>query len=245
MHMNDLNSSVNTSCRNCCFAVYKGDTQLGCLQDRIDKFGDSVTGAYDNAKEFYVINRFCNYYRDRAWGYSEADIEKVRLESSSNFSIFVDCNDICKIADSTTEYIRNIDYTNNKIDIILFHDSNNFSIVKDSVANIARNCGKNVSISVASDSTDHFLHACNKKNKSYFHCLLKNLDTDGLDFAHKINNFVNYELGRCFVIEYCGNLFVNNHIYRAVAYLNEYHLYDDVIQKLLDESHKLGTYIKL
>jgi hypothetical protein len=218
---------------------------LGCLQDRIDKFGDSVTGAYDNEKEFYVINRFCNYYRDRAWGYSETDIEKVKLESSISFSILIDCDDICKTANSTTEYIRGIDYIDNKLDIVLYHNTDNFSKVKDSVASIARNCRKTVNISTVSDSQNHFLHDYNKKSKSYFHCLLKSIDTAGLDFAHKINNFVNGELGRCFVIEYCGNLFVNNHIYRAVAYLNEYHLYDDVIQKLLDESHKLDRYVKL
>ena len=61
---------LTTSCKNCVFAEYIGDTQVSCQLNRIDKFRSRnavVMDAEDDDKEFFVIERFCNTYRDSDW----------------------------------------------------------------------------------------------------------------------------------------------------------------------------------
>ena len=47
---------VETSCKECIFAVYENDTQVGCFANRIEKFKEAkeIIEAYDDEKEFYV-----------------------------------------------------------------------------------------------------------------------------------------------------------------------------------------------
>ena len=61
---------MNTSCKNCHYAIYEGITQIGCKLNRIDKWQQQteVLEAYDEEKEFYVIkDRVCNAYNE--WTY--------------------------------------------------------------------------------------------------------------------------------------------------------------------------------
>lgn len=61
---------ICTSCKKCCFAVYKENTQVACKFNRLTAFqkaGASVIEAYDDEKEFFVVEgRVCNLFRDRA-----------------------------------------------------------------------------------------------------------------------------------------------------------------------------------
>jgi hypothetical protein len=70
----ETNKHLTTSCKDCVFAQYDGNTQTGCAADRLDLFRDQgyIIEAYDEEKEFYVIDCFCNYYRTPKWdGYDD------------------------------------------------------------------------------------------------------------------------------------------------------------------------------
>ena len=62
---------MNTPCKECVFAVYEEDTQVGCKRGMIDKYrsiGAHILEAYDEQKEFYVIeNRLCPSFRTKVW----------------------------------------------------------------------------------------------------------------------------------------------------------------------------------
>ena len=61
---------MQTACKNCVFAKYKGKTQIDCKLGRIDKFrkhGTNIIEAYDHEKEFYVIDRVCIAFRTDKW----------------------------------------------------------------------------------------------------------------------------------------------------------------------------------
>ena len=52
---------VTTSCCDCVFAEYVGDTQTDCSMGRLEKFrknGTTVLEAHNEDKEFYVVERF-------------------------------------------------------------------------------------------------------------------------------------------------------------------------------------------
>ena len=85
---------IKTSCKNCAFAVYEEDTQIDCAFGRIEKFKDSVTEAFDNDKEFFIIDRLCTYFRDKKWGYNDNSMDKVEEESAISFDIIFNCNEI-------------------------------------------------------------------------------------------------------------------------------------------------------
>lgn len=58
---------IHTSCKDCIFAEYNGITQIGCQFGLIEKHKD-VIEAYDNEKEFYIINqRICLNKRTQEW----------------------------------------------------------------------------------------------------------------------------------------------------------------------------------
>ncbi len=63
--------SKHTSCKDCIFAEYKEETQVGCSRGILEKYrnlGINIVEAYDYDKEFYVIeNRLCQYYRTQEW----------------------------------------------------------------------------------------------------------------------------------------------------------------------------------
>jgi hypothetical protein len=59
---------IVTPCRDCCFAVYEGDTQTSCRFGRIEKYrkqGVEVKECYDETKEFFVIETACLLHRAR------------------------------------------------------------------------------------------------------------------------------------------------------------------------------------
>lgn len=80
-------NSIASSCKSCLFAKWDGNTQTGCEFGRIEKVQYSnayeLVEAYDNDKEFYVINNhICPYQRTDKWisANDEDRIEKVKRE---------------------------------------------------------------------------------------------------------------------------------------------------------------------
>lgn len=62
---------THTCCKNCVFAMYVGNTQVGCELGRTRKFMDQgfLLEARDDEKEFFLVNgRNCRAYRNKIWG---------------------------------------------------------------------------------------------------------------------------------------------------------------------------------
>lgn len=94
--------TAQTSCKDCIFAKYDGNTQVGCFIGRIDIYQaqNSVVEAYDNDKEFYVVEgRICNSCRNQEWlkkypslcytGRYQDIANHVRLEVALQFHLVV------------------------------------------------------------------------------------------------------------------------------------------------------------
>lgn len=69
--MNKPISLIHTPCKNCIFAMYDDNVQIGCDMDYLDKYRKTsaqILEVYDNDKEFFVINdKKCLGYRDDKW----------------------------------------------------------------------------------------------------------------------------------------------------------------------------------
>jgi len=88
--LNQKTLNIQTSCKDCIFAVYEGMTQTGCEFNRIETFrerGTNIVEAYDHDKEFFVIDRFCNRCRNQDWAdeqkgdnYKDIVTEESRLQ---------------------------------------------------------------------------------------------------------------------------------------------------------------------
>lgn len=106
---------VNTSCKECCFAIYEYDniTQTGCQFDLIDKFrsnGSTVLDAYDNEKEFNVIvGKQCPNYRTRRWLYNtkeENTLKRLEFENQISTHVIVFSNNNLDDLSKTLESIK-------------------------------------------------------------------------------------------------------------------------------------------
>ena len=133
-------SLLQTSCKECLFATYEGKTQTGCEANRIVKFEDYVIEAYDDEKEFYVIDCLCNYHRSPSWNDGKADLSKVIDENKPTFAIILDTDDITKAkVDSTLKSILDIDYDHDKI-VVLLSQGSPLSSTKRRLISRLRSC---------------------------------------------------------------------------------------------------------
>lgn len=84
--MSEINA-IHTSCKNCVFAKYNDLTQIDCELSYIEKYKNknvSVIEAYDEEKEFYIINnKKCLGYRENKW-FSQFNLEHSTLQEKIN-----------------------------------------------------------------------------------------------------------------------------------------------------------------
>ena len=96
-------SNKDTSCKECCFAQYErhedGEEQVGCTLGSLDIHRANkvnVIGAYDDEKEFFVLeNRRCPNYRTKIWA-ERVDPNSVqdflKFENLPSFHVIIDIN---------------------------------------------------------------------------------------------------------------------------------------------------------
>jgi len=104
---------ITTSCKECVFAMYVGKTQMDCSLGRLDKFrkvGASVVESYDDDKEFFVIERFCNTYRSEDWKpkYKKITKEDSALKESQATFDFIIIHDSTQDIDSLDKTLSDI-----------------------------------------------------------------------------------------------------------------------------------------
>lgn len=87
-------SIVHTPCKDCVFAIYnESNTQIDCKTNMLTKFRDKgyeILEAYDNDKEFFVINnKKCIFMRNDSWFKNKKleSIEEAVVEANKENSI--------------------------------------------------------------------------------------------------------------------------------------------------------------
>jgi hypothetical protein len=236
--------SLQTSCKECVFATYDGKTQTGCLADRIVKFQDKVIEAYDNDKEFYVINAFCNYYRKPSWNNGVADLSRVKRESGLSFDVFIDCNDMDDDYSSRViDFINNIDYYPKKINITLFHTYDQPRETYSKVSNIYKNINKKVDITTCVRK-DLYLHETIMKSNKTYHTVLHHKLLDANIFPN-INDKVNNDLVQFISASQQGIYIYSNIAYKIESTSKENPNYFVNTLAILELSKNSGMYIEL
>jgi hypothetical protein len=177
-------SRIHTSCKNCVFAIYENITQTDCALKYIDKYKNKNTPileAYDEDKEFYVINnRKCLGYRENKW-FAQYDLENSTLDNKiakfnelnhlhylmmvdlKNFSI----NDLYNLEKS----IKSCGIQPKKIVFIRYQADNGlftYDVIKSFFENTKLNCKWRIQTMV--DTTlqhEDILNNCCNLNKGY------------------------------------------------------------------------------
>lgn len=247
MKSQQQDQKIKTNCKNCAFAIYDQDekTQISCAHDRINKFQPDVAEAYDNEKEFYVIDRLCTYYRNRAWGYSEQDTDKVKKESALSFDIIFDCNLLTKSKiDSIIKFVNNNEYYKEKINIILLHEHSNYEAAKSGVSQIGRELNNPFTISVCYNIKE-FMYKFLIKTKNTYHVLVQHPEKLDSNILIKLNDYVNVEMKKFIAANNNENKFIGNFTYKALNNFEPGINYFENINLILESCKNLDLYIEI
>lgn len=231
-----------TSCKECIFAVYDGITQTSCTANRLNTYApDCIIPAYDNEKEFFVIDRFCNLYRNTKWNNGTVDVQKAQNESKISYNIIIkvsselnndNVNEICNL-------IENFDYEKKKITFAIV---NEFNIDKDYRGRLFSFVKyKNVTVHEY-QSFDSFMHEYLKSSKKSFHLSLTMDNIKDLDAAIAFNNFVNYELKEALIFKYNESYVISNMAYKIEAITSELNNYTKIIENIISKAKKAKVY---
>jgi hypothetical protein len=240
------NNITKTSCKDCIFSVYHKNTQTGCLVDRIETYKnidkDLVIEAYDNEKEFFVVNRFCNYYQNSSWNNGIPDTNKIRNQAKVSFNIIVDCKDFGEkeINNLINFYEYIVDYNLQKVDFKIYINK------CSGITNIfdIRSQFNNPEITVYFDKFNPHDELI-KTKKSYTLILNKENVENDLNMLEKLNDLVNSDLKKVIVLEYKNLLIISNLAYKIQSLISESTNYELIVNKILDESKQNGYYFNL
>ena len=233
-----------TSCRNCLFAIYDGKTQTGCEANRIEKFGSLVVEAYDDLKEFYVINRLCNLYRPLYWNNGIKDVVTAKKETCLTFDLLIECDGIDEeYYDIIKCELNNINYTSKMYKVVLFHSYENTKEQKQLISNIYKDF-PDITISMYFNRIE-YICAFMSKTKNSFHMILnKNNIKDCGIFVNKVNEFINEDLKRFVICKDSNRVAISNMACR-ILYPNLYLDYDAKIIELEKDSKEQNLFIEI
>lgn len=249
--------TINTSCKECLFAIYEGKTQTGCGFNRIQKF-DNVIEAYDEEKEFFVIPRLCNYYRNKSWNNGFIDHAKARKESALTFDIFFDFNTINEdFMNRATDLIEYNNWGNNhlvseeafydltKLEYRIFHNQ----IPKDQRKIISLFYMKhpNVSLTVNEFNDNIFIHDKLTKTRNTYHLIINANSEFDTDIITKINNLINDDMKKALVVKHKNLYVISNLAYKVQITSSEEHsiLYNVNRDKILESIQNTDFYIEI
>ena len=82
-----------TPCKDCVFALYKEKTQVGCELGKLFRFFEHdipIILAYDEEKEFFLIEGLCPFFRNQTWAAKQTNpIEAVMLETQIKYHVII------------------------------------------------------------------------------------------------------------------------------------------------------------
>jgi hypothetical protein len=226
---------IQTSCKNCIFALYEDQTQTGCYASRIYKYQklDKVVEAYDNDKEFYVVKSFCNMYRNSSWNNGEADSQKAYEEASIAFDIYIDCselneNNVAKL----TEFVTKQKYYKDKYRITLYHGHDASKETRKLVLHLFTLSNHTIYIS-SCDNKENYLHNQLLQSKGSY-AITCSVDSDYYDnILLDINSVINEDLKKCIAIKYSDIVAISTAAYKVEFFTINLNEYSPIVDSLL------------
>lgn len=237
---------IQTNCKACVFSVYDGNTQTGCLHNRIEKFQPNVIEAYDNDKEFYVINGMCNLYRNSRWNSGDPNIDKAFEESSLTFDCFIDCSDISENdAQRIIDFVASLNYYKNRINWYLFHLYETSQEVKNNVMKVFVGLHKiSPKISVCVNK-GVYLNEFSVKSNSTYHVVLDHNSKLDVDVFSKVNNYINIDIKKFIISKINDSEFISNIAYR-MGFIKDQNIdYYKNLENLREQSKTVGMYLEI
>jgi hypothetical protein len=251
------NKHVQTSCKDCLFATYENNTQAGCQFGRTEKFTDIIP-AFDNDKEFFVIPRLCNYYRDEKWNNGFASLSLAKKESAVTIDILFNFN---KIDDAFLNRIKSfIDYNiwgnNNYITEETLYDQNkiNYAIYHNTIPQEDRQrisqfylSHTNMSLTVNKVDDNLFIHEKLMQSNKTYHMIIDQESKFDNDIVIKLNNLINEDLSKALLVKHQNVWIISNLAYKINFYQNQPSdiLYNTNKQKVIDSIVKTDLYFEI
>jgi hypothetical protein len=230
---------IQTNCKDCLFAIYNGNTQVSCAANRISLFGDDVVEAYDNEKEFYVINRFCNYYRKTNWNNGEIDFQKLKKETDIPFDLFISAKDL-----SSNELIKllfNLKYDQNKITVSIFHHMlDKVDMVEIKKLAKLTNCTVTACVDI-----DKYLHNSIIRSNNNYHAVLVDDNKHKIRNIDSINSVINNDLKQAIIFNLDGVEFISNIAYKLESLINDSISYVENLTSLKQKSQQEKMYTEI
>lgn len=112
-------------CKECIFADYYNDVQVGCKAERLDKFIEDNAAQIDKDNKYYNLTKFCNLYRTESWANNTTaeinDLQRARSEVMPLFGIVITHGDNNSVEElkKTVDSILNIEYPQEKVKVII------------------------------------------------------------------------------------------------------------------------------
>jgi hypothetical protein len=243
---------VKTSCKECVLAQYnsEGKTQTGCKANRISGFMNNgvVIEAYDDDKEFYVINTLCSYHRPSSWKCDGSPIEKIKHESAPTFDIFIDCNNMdTTYFNKVVKLMKSISYYQDKFRIYLCNDVlcseesrknilSAFCTLEDTRLRYVTECL----------SLDEHYHLTVRNAETTFHICVNNDNInhfiDHPTILREIDGLINEQISWGLVYNFNDSIrAISNAAYGMVSYELSNNQYYDVIQDLISKLKEYHT----
>jgi hypothetical protein len=234
-----LENEFETACKNCLFAVYDENTQVGCTLGRIKKWQDQfkVIDAYDEDKEFYVIKGVCNTVREPGWNNNVADEAKVRAEVRPKFDVILDVENISEEwSEELIQFYKDVSETDFDVNWIIMADKSISRESRKIVAELLRNTD---SCLVEYVDLEYTICETMLKSRRAFTVLVDQLSVLDPNMFNRVDILLNEDL-RKFVYYVCeGTPAFSNlafHIYqKKMDTMNGY----DVLEKIYEESIEL------
>ena len=190
---------IMTSCKQCIFAQYNGNTQTGCSLSKLEKYkslGVNIIEAYDEEKEFYIIeDRICRFLRTKDWAKNDQLselIDKVNQETLIKCDCFILCENNIKNLYATIHSINALKMMPNMIYFLFKED------IKQDILTILSNIEFPFKIKrIFEQGTDlRILDIAVSGCKSSFYSIFREGFTIPKNYFNNINQFINDKLGQ-------------------------------------------------
>lgn len=231
-----------TSCKECIFAIYNGNTQTGCEDNRISKFESDVVAAYDNDKEFFVINRLCTLYRPNEWNNGIKDIQKAKSESHMTFDVLIDCNNI---DEAMFQYLNALlPQLHEKICVRFFYSHKSQKDIINRVNNLFFDNPNKAIVSLCIDEKEYiYLNIMQSTNS--FHILLNETNYHSFhEFIDLVNKNINEDLRKALIFKRNDKIAISNLVCRTL-FQNLYLDYKVEYPKCEQSVRQAGLYLEL
>ena len=237
--------SKQTSCKECIFAKYENNTQVGCLADRISKFDNDIIAAYDEHTEFYVINRLCNMFRKHTWNDGIKDTSKARSEIRVTVDLIICCDNISEeYKNNIIDELNKIKKYHSKYSCYLYYSHNSTTLEKQRTFDIYNQFPENCFVSMYFNEIE-YINNIIFKTKNSFHIKINDKNIyDISSFVIHMDKLINDDLKKMVLYKKDDKLAISNMACK-ILYNNLYLDYSENIVKLESDAKSNNLYIEV